>query len=69
MTKNPLFSRFDQPDVGEYFAPGLPFELDGSHPVSMPAPPLGQDTVELIAGTPGLSHDDITRLLSAGTIG
>jgi hypothetical protein len=35
----------------------------------MRAPPLGQDTVELIAGRLGLSHDDITRLLSAGTIG
>ncbi|MBV8349753.1 MAG: CoA transferase, partial [Mycolicibacterium sp.] len=69
VTKNPLFSRLDQPDVGEYFAPGLPFELDGSHPVSTPAPPLGQDTVELITGRLGLSHDDITRLLSAGTIG
>ncbi|MBV9089585.1 MAG: CoA transferase [Mycobacteriaceae bacterium] len=69
VTKNPLFCRLSQPDVGEYFAPGLPAELDGVHPASGPAPGLGQDTADLLAGRLGLSRDDITGLVSSGTIG
>jgi 2-methylfumaryl-CoA isomerase len=69
VTKNPLFSRLSQPDVGEYFAPGLPAELDGVHPPAVAAPGLGQDTESLLAGRLGLDPDEITRLASAGTIG
>jgi 2-methylfumaryl-CoA isomerase len=69
VTKNPLFSRLSQPGVGEYFAPGLPAELDGVHPPGAPAPALGQDTAELLAEKLGLNPDEITRLVSAGTVG
>jgi 2-methylfumaryl-CoA isomerase len=66
---NPMFARLDQPGVGEYFAPGLPASFDGSHPLSGPAPNLGQDTAELLTERLGLSSDEITRLTDAGTIG
>ena len=68
VVRNPVFARLNQPGVGEYFAPGLPASFDGSHPVSTPAPNLGQDTARLLAERIGLSSDEITRLTDAGTI-
>jgi 2-methylfumaryl-CoA isomerase len=67
MTENPLFSRLRQPGVGDYLAPGLPAAFDGTHPPSAPAPILGQDTTDVLAGL-GLSADDIERLANAKTI-
>lgn len=64
---NPLFSRLRQPGVGDYLAPGLPAAFDGTHPPSAPAPILGQDTTDVLAGL-GLSADDIERLTNAKTI-
>jgi 2-methylfumaryl-CoA isomerase len=66
--RNPLFTPVDQPGIGEYLAPGLPVSLDGSHPLSAPAPNLGQDTADLLAQRLGLSSADIARLEDAGTI-
>ncbi|HZA08810.1 CoA transferase [Mycobacterium sp.] len=68
VTKNPLFSRLNQPGVGEYLAAGLPAAFDGKHPVSAPAPSLGQDTADLLTGRLGLNPGEITRLIGAGTI-
>jgi 2-methylfumaryl-CoA isomerase len=65
---NPLFTRVDQPGIGEYFAPGMPASFDGSHPGCGPAPVLGQDTAGLLAERLGLSSAEITRLEDAGTI-
>jgi 2-methylfumaryl-CoA isomerase len=69
VTKSPLFSRINQPGIGEYMAPGLPAEVDGIHPACAPAPALGQDTAELLSRKLGLNSDDIARLVSVGTIG
>jgi 2-methylfumaryl-CoA isomerase len=69
VTANPLFSRLNQPGVGDYFAPGLPAAFDGAHPGGAPAPALGQDTADLLAERLGLSTADIARLTSAQTIG
>jgi len=69
VTGNPLFSRLTQPGVGEYLAPGLPAQLDGVHPAGAPAPDLGQHTADVLAQKLGLNPDEITRLVSAGTIG
>ncbi|OBG31921.1 CoA transferase [Mycobacterium sp. E3198] len=69
VTANPLFSRLNQPGVGEYFAPGLPAAFDGAHPAGAPAPALGQDTADLLAERLGLSAADIARLTGAQTIG
>jgi 2-methylfumaryl-CoA isomerase len=68
VARNPLFTRMHQPGVGDYFAPGMPASFDGSHPASAPAPTLGQDTADLLAGCLGLSSAEITRLEDAGTI-
>ena len=68
VTANPLFSRLHQPGVGDYFAPGLPIAIDGSHPASAAAPALGQDTADVLAQYLGLTTADIARLTGAKTI-
>lgn len=68
VTANPLFSRLHQPGVGDYFAPGLPIAIDGSHPASAAAPALGQDTAGVLAQYLGLTTADIARLTGAKTI-
>ncbi len=68
VTGNPLFSRLHQPGVGDYFAPGLPIAIDGTHPAGAPAPALGQDTAGVLAQYLGLTTADIERLTGAKTI-
>jgi len=68
VTANPLFSRLHQPGVGDYFAPGLPIAIDGSHPAGAAAPALGQDTAGVLAQYLGLTTADIARLTGAKTI-
>ena len=65
---NPLFTRMDQPGIGEYLAPGMPVSFDGDHPATAPAPNLGQDTSALLTERLGLGSDEIARLQDAGTI-
>jgi 2-methylfumaryl-CoA isomerase len=68
VTDNPLFSRLDQPGIGEYLAPGMPAAFDGVHPAGVPAPALGQDTADVLTEHLGLTDADIARLTSAKTI-
>lgn len=68
VTANPLFSRLHQEGVGDYLAPGMPTAFDGAHPVSMPAPTLGQDTTDVLTEYLRLSPADIARLVDAKTI-
>jgi 2-methylfumaryl-CoA isomerase len=68
VTDNPLFSRLQQPGLGDYFAPGLPAAFDGAHPASAPAPALGQDTADVLQRLLGLSTADVERLTDAKTI-
>lgn len=68
VTDNPLFSRLDQPGIGEYLAPGMPIAFDGVHAAGSPAPALGQDTAEVLTERLGLTAADIARLTSAETI-
>jgi 2-methylfumaryl-CoA isomerase len=69
VTANPLFSRLDQPGVGEYLAPGMPAVFDGTHTAGAAAPALGQDTADVLTECLGLTPADIARLTSANTIG
>ncbi|OBA77306.1 mesaconyl-CoA isomerase [Mycobacterium sp. 1554424.7] len=69
VTANPLFSRLQQPGVGDYLAPGLPVAFDGTHPAGAPAPALGQDTADVLTQRLGLTAADIERLTGAQTIG
>ncbi|BDB43775.1 MULTISPECIES: CoA transferase [Mycobacterium] len=68
VTANPLFSRLQQPGVGEYLAPALPVAFDGEHPASIAAPGLGADTADLLSEL-GLTAAEIARLVAAKTIG
>ena len=68
VTANPLFSRLQQPGLGDYLAPGLPAAFDGSHPPSAPAPALGHDTADVLQRSLGLTTADIERLTNAKTI-
>jgi 2-methylfumaryl-CoA isomerase len=68
VTANPVFSRLQQPGVGDYRAPALPIAFDGIHPTSGPAPALGQDTADVLVEGLGLTRADIERLTTAKTI-
>ncbi len=68
VTANPLFSRLQQPGLGDYFAPGMPVAFDGIHPAGLPAPALGQDTADVLEQCLGLTTADIERLTNAKTI-
>ncbi|MGW0158172.1 CoA transferase [Mycobacterium sp. NPDC003323] len=67
VTENPLFTRLDQPRIGQYLAPGLPISIDGDYAAAVPAPALGDDTARVLAAL-GLSADEIDGLFAAGTI-
>ncbi len=68
VTANPMFTRLDQPRIGEYLAPGLPMSINGDHPRSGAAPALGDDTAGVLAEWLGLSRGDIDQLTEAGTV-
>jgi 2-methylfumaryl-CoA isomerase len=68
VTANPLFSRLDQPGLGEYFAAGLPVAVDGSYPAPAAAPAVGQDTADVLTRCLGLTDGDIERLTHSKTI-
>jgi 2-methylfumaryl-CoA isomerase len=68
VTDNPLFSRLNQPGVGDYLAAGLPAAFDGVHPASAAAPALGQDTADVLTENLGLTAADIARLTDTKTI-
>lgn len=68
VTANPLFTRLDQPRIGEYLAAGLPLIIDGAHIPAVPAPALGDDTAAVLAERLHLSATDITGLCESGTV-
>ncbi len=47
---NPLMSMVEQPGAGAYLAPGSPLSVDGRMAPARPAPVLGADTGEVLAG-------------------
>ena len=65
VTANPLFTRLDQPRIGEYLAPGLPMSIDGVYPPAVAAPALGDDTAAVLAR---LAGDESGRHRSAHRI-
>src|SRR3954452_6257540 len=62
VTANPMFSRLDQPRIGQYLAPGLPLEIDGVYPPAVAAPALGDDTAAVLGEWLELTADEIGRL-------
>jgi 2-methylfumaryl-CoA isomerase len=43
LAANPMFAQIHQPEIGKYFAAGLPASFDGEHYATAPAPSLGAD--------------------------
>ena len=68
VTANPLFTRLDQPRIGEYLAPGLPFAINGDYAQPVAAPALGDDTAGVLSEWLGLGKDDVDVLSEAGTV-
>ncbi|MGV0742110.1 CoA transferase [Mycolicibacterium sp. XJ870] len=68
VTANPLFTRLDQPRIGQYLAPGLPVSIGGVYPPAAAAPALGDDTAAVLAERLGLDADEIASLTESGTV-
>ena len=68
VTANPLFAPLEQPGVGTYLAPGLPFSIDGVRAPAVPAPALGDDTAAVLADRCAVTAEQLTRLRAAGTV-
>ncbi|WP_099023363.1 CoA transferase [Mycolicibacterium palauense] len=68
VTANPLFTRLNQPRVGEYLAPGLPVMVDGGHSAAVPAPALGDDTAAVLGERLGVGAEELARLCGEGTV-
>ncbi|MCT7659300.1 CoA transferase [Mycobacterium deserti] len=68
VTSNPLFTRLDQPRIGQYLAPGLPVAVNGAYAPATAAPALGDDTTGVLTEWLGLSRDDVARLAETGTV-
>jgi 2-methylfumaryl-CoA isomerase len=67
VTNNALFTRLQQPRIGEYLAPGLPISIDGSYPSCAPAPALGDHTDDILRDF-GLTASERVELFDAGTV-
>jgi 2-methylfumaryl-CoA isomerase len=66
---NPLFALVEDPGIGRYLMPGLPLEFTAEpRPVPRPAPRLGADSDEILAGLLSLSAGEIARLHDRGIV-
>jgi 2-methylfumaryl-CoA isomerase len=68
VTANALFTRLDQPRIGEYLAPGLPMSIGGVYPPAVAAPALGDDTAAVLTEWLGMHRDEIDKLTETGTV-
>ena len=60
---NPIFSRVEQPEIGEYLVPGQPMSFSAvERQAARPAPKLGQHTEEILADVLGKTSGEIGRL-------
>jgi 2-methylfumaryl-CoA isomerase len=68
LSANPMFTPLDQPRIGQYLAPGLPLEIDGTYPSAVAAPALGDDTAAVLGEWLGMTPDEVGRLTESGTV-
>ncbi|MEE4164191.1 MAG: CoA transferase [Woeseiaceae bacterium] len=68
-TDNPMFTRLEQPGIGEYLVPGTPFDF-GAIPraATARAPKLGEHTDEILLDVLGLTAADVGRLHDEGVV-
>lgn len=67
VTANPLFTTLNQPGIGEYLAPGLPYSIGGDRVPATPSPALGDDTADVLSGL-GIPPEELSRLRESGII-
>lgn len=68
-TQHPMFSRAEQPGIGEYLVPGSPFEFsEFERSPPQRASVLGEDTDEILSGILGLSDHEISKLHEAKVV-
>lgn len=61
--QHPMFKMLNQPGIGDYLAPGSPFEFSAfERQPPKCAPVLGQHTDEILSGILGMSEGEISRL-------
>ncbi|MEC9362977.1 MAG: CoA transferase [Pseudomonadota bacterium] len=65
---NPIFTRVQQPGVGEFLAPALPLRFDEVCVPAQPAPALGADTEAVLTGVLGLGTAEVGRLQQSGVV-
>lgn len=68
VTANPLFTRLDQPRIGEYLAAGLPVSINGGYPPAVAAPALGDDTRAVLTDWLRLDATAVDGLIESGTV-
>jgi 2-methylfumaryl-CoA isomerase len=66
---NPMFTMLDQPGLGRFPVPGLPFASSAAPRAEpAPAPELGQHTEEILADVVGLGDAEIADLFDTGVV-
>jgi 2-methylfumaryl-CoA isomerase len=66
---NPLFAEVEQPGIGRFPMPGLPFEFSAApREPTHPAPRLGEHTDQVLAEVLGLPDAEIVRLHDQGIV-
>jgi 2-methylfumaryl-CoA isomerase len=68
LRRNPLFSPVEEDGVGSYLAPGSPIVLAGDQSAPLPAPRVGEHTMEVLARDLGLSADALDELTAQGVL-
>src|SRR5438132_9003585 len=64
---NPLFAEVEQPGIGRYPMPGLPFDFSAApREPTQPAPRLGEHTDAVLSEVLGLTDGEIARLHDSG---
>ena len=68
-TDNPLFGLVEDPGIGRYLMPGLPLDFSAEpRAAPRPAPRLGADTDDILAGLLSLPAGEIARLHDRGIV-
>ncbi len=68
-TENPMFQEIDQPGIGRYLAAGPMLDFDAAPRTPLvPAPVLGGNTDEILAGELGLGDGEIGKLHDTGIV-
>lgn len=68
-TANPLFTEIDQPGIGRVLAPRIPLAFCGSPATDpQPAPVLGENTDDVLAGILGTAPAQLAALRSRGVL-